>query len=208
VRLKLTATDTAFRLTYNSMSDANLVGATIALGGTAGTLRTIPFGANAVAPADVFLTVHGSTAVVTDASGAAVATLTAAVDLDRRQIEVRLPFAVYDPRGQTAVRIAAATGLWDAANSRYLIPGTTATATTPGGAGTLVNPPAFFNVAYRFNEPDASGQTYTRWRDGVQGSTLAAVVTVNGVQTHDLSPFFSTVNFVKLASASTMTVAS
>ena len=48
VRLKLTATDTAVRLTYNSMSDASLVAATIALGGTAGTLRTIPFGANAV----------------------------------------------------------------------------------------------------------------------------------------------------------------
>ena len=42
VRLKLTGTDTAFRLTYNSMSNPELVGATIALGGTAGTLRTIP----------------------------------------------------------------------------------------------------------------------------------------------------------------------
>ena len=50
------------------------------------------------------------------------------------------------------------------------------------------------------NEPNASGQTFTRWRDGVQGSTLAAIVNVNGVQTHDLSSFFATVDFVKLAS--------
>jgi len=201
VRLKLTATDTAVRLTYNSMSDASLVGATIALGGTAGTLRTIPFGANAVEPADVFITVNGTNAVVTDAATTAVlANLTATVDLVRRQIEVRLPFTAYDPRGKTSVRVAAATGLWNNTTSTYSIPGTTATATAPGGAGTLVNPPAFFNVAYRFNEPNASGQTYTRWRDGVQGSTLAAIVNVNGVQTHDLSSFFATVDFVKLAS--------
>ena len=202
VRLKLTATDTAFRLTYNSMSDPALVAATIAVGGTAGTLRTIPFGANAVEPADVFITVHGATAVVTDAvTGSVLANLSATPDLERRQIEVRLPFAVYDPRGKSAVRVAAATGLWDAANNRYLIPGATATATTPGGAGTNVpNPPAFFNVAYRFNEPDASGQTFTRWRDGVQGSTLAATITVDGVQTHDLSTYGPSVDFVKLAS--------
>src|SRR4029453_7585303 len=84
VRLKLTPTDTAFRLTYNSMSDANLVGATLALGGTAGTLRTIPFGANAVEPADVFLTIHGTTAVANNAvTGAVLATLAATPDVER-----------------------------------------------------------------------------------------------------------------------------
>jgi hypothetical protein len=120
--------------------------------------------------------------------------------VERRQIEVRLPFTVYDSREQTAVRLAAATGLWDVANSRYLIPRTTAT--TPFDTGTDVpNPPVFFNVAYRDNddEPHASGQAYTRWRDGVQGSTLAATVTLDGVQTHDLSRVSATVDFVKLA---------
>jgi prolyl oligopeptidase family protein len=202
VRLKLNASDTAFRLTYNSMSDPALVAATIAIGGTAGVLRTIPFGANAAEPADVFITVHGTSAVVTDAAtGVVLANLSASADIERRQIEVRLPFTTYDPRGKTSVRIAAATGLWNSAGSTYLIPGTTATATTPGGAGTNVpNPPAFFNVAFRYNEPDPSLSTYTRWRDGVQGSTLAAAVSMNGVQTHDLSPFAATVDFVKLAS--------
>ena len=158
-------------------------------------------GATTNEPADVFITVHGTTAVVTDAAtGSTLATLASTPDVERRQIQVRVPFAVYDPRGKTSVRVAAAAGLWDTANSRYLTPGTTATATTPGGAGTNVtNPPAFFNVAFRYNEPNPIGNTFTRWRDGVQGSTLAANVTLNGAVTHDLSSFVATVDFVKMA---------
>lgn len=202
VRLKLTDTDTAFRVTFNSMGNPALVGTTIAIGGASGVLRTVPFGANAAQPADVFLTLRGSSAVATNAAtGATVGTYPVTVDFDRRQIEVRLPFAVYDPRGKTAVRVAAAAGLWNAAASAYHVPATTATATTPGGAGTNVpNPPAFFNVAFRYNEPNPAGTTYTRWRDGIQGSLLAATTTVDGVQTHDLSAFSATVDFVKLAS--------
>lgn len=200
VRLKTTSSDTAFRVTYNSMSDPALVGTTIALGGTAGVRRTVPFGANAVMPADIFITLRGSSAVITDAAtGNQLATVNTSVDTDRRQIEVRVPFGLYDPRGNSAVRVAAAVGLWDSNANAYSIPRTTATATTPGGAGTLVNPPAFFNVAYRYTEPNPAVAGYTAWRDGVQASTLAAVVTVNGVQTHDLSLFSATVDFVKLA---------
>ena len=202
VRLKLTAAETAFRVTFNSMSNPALVGTTIALGGTAGVLRTVPFGANAVEPADVFVTVRGAVATVTDAAtGATLGTAAATSDFERRQVEVKVPFILYDPRGKSAVRVAAAAGLMNAAGTAYLIPAATATSTTPGGAGTDVpNPPAFFNVAYRYNEPNPAGTTYTRWRDGVQGSTLAATVSVGGVQTHDLSPFAATVDFVKLAS--------
>lgn len=202
VRLKLTPADTAFRVTFNSMSNPALVGTTIALGGTAGVLRTVPFGANAVEPADVFITVRGATATVTDAAtGATLSTLAAAVDYDRRQVEVRLPFATYDPRGKTSVRVAAATGLWNSTGNTYLIPAATATQTTPGGSGTNVaNPPAFFNVAYRYTEPTPDLSTFTRWRDGVQASVLATTTTINGVATHDLSSFAATVDFVKLAS--------
>ena len=200
VRLKMTVTDTAFRVTYNSMSDPTLVGTTIALGGTAGTLRTVPFGANAVMPADIFITMRGTSAVITDAAtGNTLGTVGTSVDSVRRQIEVRLPFNIYDPRGNTAVRVAAAAGLWDSATNAYKIPAAAATATMPGGAGTLVNPPAFFNVAYRFTEPNPAVSGYTAWRDGVQGARLAAVVTVDGVQTHDLSLFSATADFAKLA---------
>jgi hypothetical protein len=142
VRLKLTSAGTAFRLTFNSMSSPALVGTTIGLGGTAGSLRTMPFGANAVQPADVFVTLHGDVAVVSDAaSGGVLASLPVAADVERRQVEVQLPFNLYDPRGRI-VRVSAAAGLWDVANNAYLIPGTTATATSPGGAGTNTpNPP-------------------------------------------------------------------
>jgi hypothetical protein len=54
--IKLTATDTAFRLTYNSMSDPSWWRIDCRRG-IAGTLQTIPSGANAVEPADIFVTV-------------------------------------------------------------------------------------------------------------------------------------------------------
>ena len=199
VRLKTTDTATAFRVTYNSMSNSNLVGTTIALGGTAGVLRTVPFGANTVMPADVFITVHGTTAVATNAAtGATLGTFAATVDSERRQMEVRLPFTMYDPRGNTAVRVGAAAGLWS--GLAYSIPQVTATFNTPGGAGTNVtNPSAFFNVAYRYNEPNPAG-VFKIWRDGEQGTALATNITANGTTTHDISPFAALVDFAKLAS--------
>ena len=51
------------------------------------------------------------------------------------------------------MRIAAGVGLWDAADDRYLAPQQTADATHPGGAARPPAPPAFFNVAFRLNEP-------------------------------------------------------
>lgn len=203
VRLRLTANDTAFRITFNSMSNPALVGTTVALGGVAGTLRPVPFGANAAMPAEVFVTVRGTTGTVTHAvTGEVIATIPVTNDFERRQVEFRVPFSAFDPRNKASVRLAAATGLWNTTSNSYHVPGTTATQTTPGGAGTNVpNPPAFFNVAFRFNEPNPVLSTFTRWRDGVQAATLAATTSLNGVDTHDLSVFFADVNFVKMAAA-------
>src|SRR2546425_4096297 len=58
VRVKPLADATALRLTYNTMLDANLVAATIALGGSAQS-RMAPHGANTAMPAQLFVTVHG-----------------------------------------------------------------------------------------------------------------------------------------------------
>jgi len=44
-------------------------------------------------PAQLFVTVHGSTAELSDGKSGA----TAAVDMERRQIDVRLPHAAWDP---------------------------------------------------------------------------------------------------------------
>ena len=90
-----------------------------------------------------------------------------------------------------------ASGCWDAANGKYLLPQATADATHPGGAGTATNPAAFFNVAFRTAEPQPSVTAETGavtnaawWRDQQQGTALAA---------GDISPLFANVNFAKLA---------
>jgi hypothetical protein len=202
LRVRPLAASTAFRVTLNTLKDPSLVAFSIALGGTAGTLRQFPAGANTSAPADLFLTVHpaggGMAADLTNATtGAVLATVPVTIDSTRRQIDVRIPHAAWDPTGKT-VRLAAGVGLWDRAANRYLLPQPTADATHPGGSGTAANPSAFFNVAFRFSEPmtqigDPAGtaQSPAWWRDKDQGTALA---------TGDISAFHADVDFSKLAS--------
>jgi C-terminal binding-module, SLH-like, of glucodextranase len=197
---------TAFRLTLNTLKDPSLVAFTIALGGSGGTTHPLPFGANVQAPANRFVTVHpGARALVgtiTDATTRASlgTTPSPTVDMDRRQIEVRVPHAVWNPSGRT-VRLAAGVGLWDKANNRYLTPQPAADATHPGGSGDAAKPPAFFNVAFRFDEPmpqvgdpDGTARSPAWWRDKAQGEKLA---------TGDVSPFHAKVDFTKLAASTT-----
>ena len=153
LRVRALAQATAFRITLNTLENPDLVATSIAIGGTAGVTHPFPFGANVVAPASLFLTVHGSTAVLTDAAtGAPVGGVAPSVTVDsaRRQITVLVPHQDWSP-GTSTVRLAAGTGLWDAATGSYLLPGAIASATTPGGAGAAPAPPAFFDVAFRFN---------------------------------------------------------
>src|SRR4051794_31159607 len=198
LRVRPLADATAFRITLNTMLDPTAAATTIAIG-TSATPRAFPHGANATAPAQLFLTVHGDQVDLVDAATgnkAAGPAPTATVDRERRQITVLLPHAAYDP-GSGTVRLAAGVGLWDTQNNKYLVPTGSATATQPGGAGTLSNPPAFFNVAFRTKEPYASTRSGTStttdpawWRDQQQGDSL---------KTGDMSPFFADVDFGKLA---------
>ena len=179
LRLRPLTEHLAIRITYNSMIDPNLVATTIVLG-TSSAARALPHGANTRAPASVFVTVRGSVADAIDAaSGAPVAGAApvVSVDVTRRQVEVRVPYTVFDPRGSTAVRVAAATGLWDWTQNRYLVP-----------AGATTTSSRFFNAAFRYDEPLVGG--VTSMRESQQSSALA-----NG----DLSAFFSSVDFTKLA---------
>ena len=121
-RVKPLSDATAFRLTFNSMKDPSLVGTTIALGGTPGQPVSWPYGAAVKAPAGLFLTVHGAQGDLRRADGSVVdAHLPVGIDLTRRQIEVDVPHADWDP-GTSTVRMAGGVGLWDKANDRYLIP--------------------------------------------------------------------------------------
>ena len=203
LRVKPLSDATAFRLTFNTMKDVSLAAFSIAIGGTPGVLRSFPAGANVQAPADLFLTVHpagtGMAGDLVDAATGAPVSGPAplvAVDTGRRQIEVRVPHAAWNP-GSQLVRLAAGVGLWDKANGRYLLPQAAADATHPGGAGTATNPAGFFNVAFRYDEPmpvagdpagTAAGPAW--WRDKHQGEALAA---------GDLSALHADVDFAKLA---------
>ena len=170
IRLKPLPNATAVRITYNSMLDPALVGTTIALGRSPAPV-TMPHGARALMPAQVFVTVHGTTADAVDArTGKALGEVDATVDLERRQVDVRVPYAMFNPRGQKAVRIGAATGVWDTAAGGY----------TKSGTGA-----AFYNVAFRYNQPLSGLVT------AAQNAALAAP--------GDLSAFFAEVDFTKLA---------
>jgi hypothetical protein len=175
VRLKPLASATAIRITYNTLLDPAVAAATVALG-TSSPAHAMPHGAGASMPASVFVTVHGCAADVVSADTGATLPVVpvVAVDMQRRQVQVEVPYTVYDPRGKTSVRVGAAAGLWDTAHDRYLVPSK--------------SKPAFFNVGFRFSEP-LSG-----FRNSQQNAALG-----NG---GDLSAFSASVDFTKLAANS------
>ncbi len=191
-RVKPLADATAFRITLNTMHDPTLIAFSIALGSADSSDAAFPFGANVSAPADAFLTVHPDTTgkqLVASLQSAATGkelgsgVSRVVVDTVRRQIEVDVPHSDWSP-GTKVVRMEMGVGLWDKANQRYLLPSQTASSTAPGGAGTSMNPPAFFNVAFRTHEPmtdlheldsvPAAAQNETFWRDSDQGNALAS----------------------------------
>jgi hypothetical protein len=199
LRAKPLRKTTAFRITLNTLENPALVATSIAIGGTEGASHPFPFGANVSAPAQYFLTVHGETAVLSDAaSGATVPgpAPTVSVDLARRQITVEVAHSEWNP-GEETVRLAAGVGLWNEATGSYLIPGAVASATAPGGGGVDASAPAFFDVAFRFNAqeplPGTPGAESVInpawWRESAQAKALAG---------GDISMFHADVDFAKL----------
>jgi hypothetical protein len=197
LRVKPLRDATAFRITLNTMLAPDLAAMSIAIGESP-VPRAFPHGANASAPAQLFLTIHGSSADLVDAATGASLTPapTVALDLERRQIDVRVPHTAWSP-GTSVVRLAAGVGLWDRENGRYLIPQGQADATHPGGAGALPQPTAFFNVAFRHSEPMPNPSNLSDelanaswWRDAAQAQAL---------RVGDLSAFHDEVDFGKLA---------
>lgn len=149
LRVKPLPAATAFRVTLNTLQDPERTAFTIALG-TSAAAQTWPNGAGVRGPAAQFLTWHGSTAELVDAVTRAPITPspTVRVDLERRQVEVLVPTAAWDP-GSRAVRTTVGVGLWNPAANSYLAPAPGgATATTPGGASALRA--AVVNVGPRF----------------------------------------------------------
>ena len=203
LRVKPLKTATAFRVTLNTLKDPTRAAFSIGIGGRKGKPHDFPFGANVRAPADLFLTVHPSGSKLVGeltraTSGKTVKGKAPSVSLSRkrRQIEVRVPHRLWNPK-RRSVRLWAGVGLWDAQNNRYLLPQGSADSTHPGGAGAASAPAAFFNVAFRTNEPvqkptEGSDAITTGawWRDRDQGTALAA---------GDITGLHADVSFGKLA---------
>jgi hypothetical protein len=206
LRVKPLTDATAFRVTLNTLKDANRSAFTIALG-TSDAARAWPHGAGVSSPAALFLTVHGSTAELVDAATGAAKTPapTVSTDLARRQIEVRVPHAAWDP-GTSKVRTEIGVGLWNASAGTYLAPANaSATSDTPGGGG-APSGAAIVNAGPRFNEPEpdvrqvptltladaaAGGMVQAAWwREKAQSDAL---------RLGDISGFSADVDFGKLA---------
>jgi hypothetical protein len=209
LRVRPLADATAFRVTLNSLKDPARTAFTIALGASPAAVPW-PHGAGVSSPAERFVTVHGATAELTDAvTGEAVGGgASATVDLERRQIDVRVPHAAWNP-GTAKVRMTIGVGLWDPQAGSYLQPAPgAATATTPGGG--LPGAAALFNVGPRFDEPFPSaaspaGNTLVDaaagakalggwWRERAQATALSQ---------RDVSGLAAEVDFAKLAAGAT-----
>lgn len=201
-RVKPLADATLFRVSLNTLIDPERVAFTLALGEGAET--DWPHEAGVSSPAELFLTVQGTSVVLTDVAGTVLEPAPAlSLDLERRQFEIRIAHAAWNP-GANVVRMALGVGLWDVAAGAYLQPSLTASASAPGGAAPLGA--ALFNLAFRSQEPmpefsAASGRTIADaavlgrvqghwWRERAQADALAL---------GDASPFFAEVDFAKLA---------
>lgn len=205
LRVRPLADATAFRVTLNTLKDPARTAVTIALGAPGAASTAWPHGAGVSSPATQFVTVHGTTAELTDAKTGSLVPggATATVDLERRQIDVRVPHQAWDP-GTSKVHVLAGVGLWDTKAGSYLQPQTgAATATTPGGG--TPGGAALLNVGPRFGEPyptpaSPGGNTLVDaaagakamgawWREKDQSAALL---------THDVSRFGADVDFAKL----------
>jgi hypothetical protein len=203
-RVEPVAGATALRVTMNTMIDPSTVAFTVAIGDSPSNVDW-PFGAGVNSPARLFLTVHGTTGVLTDAQTGAVIkpAPTVSVDVASHQFQVVVPHSAWNP-GHSTVRMEAGTGLWDATAGSYLKPGPVASSTQPGGASQ--DGEAIFNLAFRTHEPVpkiyspgiantiVEGSVLVKedgswWRERDQADALA-----NG----DVSQFAAEINFGKL----------
>jgi dienelactone hydrolase len=197
-RVRRLPDETALRVTVNSLHPT-ATAFVVAIGSSAKPVRW-PYRAGVSSPASLFLTVHGTWARLSNAAGATIGPApTVRLDTERKQFDVRIPHAAWNP-GRGSVRLAAGLGLWNAATGTFATPRADRTAKLPGGASD--NGAALFNVAFRGHEAmpgprgDApavlvdSSKNPKMYRDLFQARALAK---------GDVSGFFANVDFSQLA---------
>ena len=163
-RISVAPDSVAYRITLNTLlaPDSTIVVIAFDTDHDALTgVATLPRDPGAPFPGtDEAITIWGSGAEHTRFSFPLPVTTPLAVstDLDANQMTVVVPRTVSDP--STVWRTTVAVGLYDPATGGWLRPQSSATATTPGGAGPLDPlPSGIFNLAFRFDEPFVASDT-------------------------------------------------
>lgn len=202
LRVRRSAGETLFRVTLNTLKDPERTAFTIALGRSDGP-REWPHGAGVSSPAELFLTVHGDKAELLGPDGKPLRPgPRVAVDAARRQVEVSVSDAAWDP-GRGKVPVTIGVGLWDVEGKKYLAPGERPSETQPGGGPG----PAIVNVGPRFDEPwpdvDNPAGPYSMG-DAAAGGVVQAAwwrerKQADALRLGDVSAFSAEIDFAKLA---------
>ncbi|OBG96465.1 peptidase [Mycobacterium sp. E3251] len=185
VGIGLTATDTWWRIDWNTLLDASVPIALFTF--DTGPARTAPeqwpAGAGLrSAGIDMALLVSGSGAALIDLTNQSTTPVPHSVDMGSRTFLAQVPRTLLEPAGNWRVQLAA--GLANAAGDGF--------ADVPAEHGALPGQPNVYNVAFRTNEQEPPHLNF--WSDSAQAEAL----------THgDVSKFVVTVAWDRLAAGET-----
>ncbi|OBF09429.1 peptidase [Mycobacterium sp. ACS4054] len=185
VAIGLTATDTWWRVDWNTLLDASVPIAlfTLDTDPTRAAPEQWPAGAGVrSAGIDMALLVSGSGAALIDLTTRATTPVQHTVDMESRTFLAQVPRTLLEPHGTWTVRLAA--GLSNAAGDGF--------ADVPVEHGALPGQPNVYNVAFRTNEQEPPHLNF--WSDAAQAGALTA---------GDVSKFAVTVQWDRLAAGET-----
>jgi poly(3-hydroxybutyrate) depolymerase len=177
LRIKPTADAIVYRVTLNTAraADAAVVGIGVDTDRSGGSPVEWPYGAGVSSPGlDRFITAWGTGGAVTTLPGGASTPLPAgavAMDLETNQMTISVPRSLMDPGGATW-RYCAGAGLWGGSTWKPVPAGLQPTAETAASGNPLVDAPAVYNLAFRFNEP--VGAQEGNWFEDAQAAELAS----------------------------------
>jgi hypothetical protein len=162
-RVAVNSTEVAYRITLNTLLEADSTIVAVAFDTDRNALTgaaTLPRDPGAPFPGtDEVIFVWGTAAEHVRLTLIPTTTpLSVTTDLEANQLTVVVPRTVSNPT--TVWRTTVATGLYDPMTGGWLRPGSSATATTPGGANVLdLAPCGIFNLGFRFSEPMLGSDT-------------------------------------------------
>ena len=176
LRIRPTRDAVVYRVTLNTVLDDDAAAVAIGIDTDRSGGQPVPWprGAGISSPGiDRFILAWGTGGEVSGAGGARTTLPAGAVRMDRgrNQMTIRVPRSVMDP-GRATWRYVAGAGLWNGSGFVAVPAAVAPTAETPASGTTARPAPAIFNLAFRFDEPQARGQAI--WFENGQSAALAA----------------------------------